>query len=290
MPTPGAVLLDKPGDVTSFEALGPVKKCFGTKKVGHTGTLDRFATGLMVVMVGKATRLASLVTAQTKVYEFDLVFGVETDTLDPTGTVTREGRVPESEELQRVLPRFQGEIAQVPPAFSAVHVGGKRAYERVRAGEAPVLDARPVRIHELRLQRVDAELARMTVVCDKGTYVRSLARDIGASLGTVAHVRALRRSWIGRFSVDEGKRPEDLSGPGDLLAPVQLLERLDGVGIAQLESGRVERVRNGAPFQTSFLATSCPDEKTIALVAPDGDVVAVVDVDGERFKYRAVFS
>jgi tRNA pseudouridine55 synthase len=290
MPAVGGVLLDKPADRTSFETLSPVKRVFETKKVGHTGTLDRFATGLLVAMIGGATRLSALVTDQPKTYEFDIVLGRQTDTLDPTGTIVRHGRVPTEQELRTVLPEFIGEIQQVPPSYSAVHVSGKRASDRVRAGEVPVLDARPVRIYELAMDGTHNETASMRVVCGKGTYVRSLARDLAAAVGSVGYVGRLRRTRIGPFSVEQAVAPDELRSPEHLLELRGLLGSLEGVGLAYLKNEYVDRVRNGVPLRESFLREGLPEAPVVGIVSPVGDVVAVVEVTESTLKYRAVFS
>jgi tRNA pseudouridine55 synthase len=286
----GAVLLNKPADITSFGALASVKRTFATKKVGHTGTLDRFATGLMVVLIGRATRLASLVTALDKSYDFSMVFGTQTDTLDPTGNVLTHGRVPSEDEIRGILESFIGELDQVPPAYSAVHVSGRRASDVVRSGGAPVLAPRRVRVDELELLGVEDAVARLRVSCGKGTYVRSLARDIASSLGTVAHVSTLQRRRVGRFTVNEAVAPEDVELDRDLMDLSGFLRCLDGITFAELKPESVPWVRNGAPVQESFFIGTPPQSGVVALVDETGDVVAVAEIDEKGFDYRVVLS
>lgn len=285
----GALLLDKPADTTSFGVLSGVKRTFETKRVGHTGTLDRFATGLMVVLVGRATRLADLATNQDKRYLFDIVFGTETDTLDPTGQVVGEGRVPERREVEEVLQEFTGELEQVPPAYSAVHVNGKRASDLARAGEAPPLQARRIRIDELVLVSMEEGVAHVRTSCSKGTYVRSLARDIAGELGTVGHVGKLRRTRVGAFEVSEAVEAASIRRES-LMSPREFLERLDGVGTAHLDAAAVEKVRHGTPLREEHVSGGMPEERVFAVLDPTSRVVAVVERTASRFKYRVVFS
>jgi tRNA pseudouridine55 synthase len=194
------VLLDKPRDVTSFQALSPLKKELGSN-LGHTGTLDRFADGLLVILTGNLTKLVPLLTDLDKVYEAVFEFGRQTDTLDLEGRLILESAVPTQERLQETLKGFQGELSQVPPLFSAVHVNGKRAYKRALAGESPNIPPRLVTIHSFELLHWDAPYASVRIHCSKGTYVRALARDWAESAGAVATVTQLRRLQVGPFSV-----------------------------------------------------------------------------------------
>ncbi|MEN9354213.1 MAG: tRNA pseudouridine synthase [Fibrobacterota bacterium] len=205
------VLWDKPQGPSSHQALGILKKTFGTRRVGHAGTLDPPATGLLVCAVGKATRLLQEVEAREKEYVFSLRLGVETDTLDTAGQVLRSSEIPQVADIHwdALLPEFTGTLQQVPPAVSALKVDGVRAYERVRQGESLVLPAREVMVHEF------SHLAEMAgnalfegdpvfrVRCSKGTYVRSLARDLGNRIGCGACVNFLRRTAIGPWRVPD---------------------------------------------------------------------------------------
>ena len=184
----GLVLLDKEPGETSFQVLGRVKNYLGTTKAGHTGTLDKFASGLLLVLTGRALKLAPWFSSRDKVYEAAILFGEETDTLDPEGAVIARAAPPDQETLEAVLPRFRGTIAQRPPAYSALHVGGKRAHELARAGVAVELNERPVTIHALSLLSYDNPVARVRVHCSSGTYIRSLARDIARAAGSRARL------------------------------------------------------------------------------------------------------
>lgn len=193
------LLLSKQTGETSFSSLSAVKKSLGTKKVGHTGTLDSFADGLLVVLTGHLTRLVPHITNFSKTYLALIEFSEETDTLDPTGKVVATGPVPDEEQVRQAIRKFVGKIEQVPPAFSALHVDGKRASDIARSGGSLELKARSVTIHSITLLDFYDKYALIEVSCSKGTYIRSLARDIARECGTVAHLRALRRTSVGPF-------------------------------------------------------------------------------------------
>ncbi len=206
----GILLLSKQSGETSFASLSAVKKSLGTKKVGHTGTLDSFADGLLVVMTGHLTRLVSHITNFDKTYLALVEFCTQTDTLDPTGTVVSTGAVPMEAQVRLALQKFKGEIDQVPPEFSALHVNGKRASELMRSGEKVELPARKITIYSITLLDFFEKYALIEVHCSKGTYIRSLARDIAKECGTVAHLKALRRTSVGPFLLKNAAGCEQL--------------------------------------------------------------------------------
>jgi tRNA pseudouridine55 synthase len=208
----GIALVAKPEGLTSYQTLGPLKRSLGTRKLGHTGTLDKFASGLLVILVGALTRLGPWFTAMDKVYEATLRFGEETDSLDPEGEVIARADPPSLEALRLALPTFRGEIMQAPPAFSAIHIDGERASDRARRGEVLDMAARPVTIHELDLLNYDGRDAKIRVRCSSGTYIRSLARDIALSLGSRARLETLSRTRVGPFRLEAARAPEDFSG------------------------------------------------------------------------------
>lgn len=199
----GIVLLAKQAGLTSFSSLSSVKRALSTTKVGHTGTLDSFADGLLVVLVGKLTHLVPHITNFDKTYIALVEFGTETDTLDPTGQVIKTGKIPTKEEVESVLPKFLGEIDQVPPAYSALHVDGKRASDLMREGKTVELKPRKITISSIKLLDFSDNIARIEVSCSKGTYIRSLARDIASACGTVAHLKELRRTRVGPFKLED---------------------------------------------------------------------------------------
>lgn len=211
----GFFLVDKPAGPTSNRVLQEIKRAFNTAdpppspniKFGHAGTLDAFASGLLIVLVGKCTRLTPWFMHQTKEYEAVFHFGEETDTLDPLGRIIGHAERPGKEILEQIIPQFQGNILQIPPSYSAVHIGGKRSYKIAQNGEIPNLEPRSVIIEALRMHSYDGEEAHFSIRCSSGTYIRSLARDIAQACGSRAFVKSLRRTQIGPFTVDAAQRP-----------------------------------------------------------------------------------
>jgi tRNA pseudouridine55 synthase len=209
----GWIILDKPLGLGSTQGVSAVKRAlrdggYGPRKkdmpkVGHGGTLDPLATGVLPIAVGEATKLAGRMLDSDKIYDFTIRFGVETDTLDLEGKPVAESEArPTPAEVAAVLPRFTGPIEQVPPAYSAIKVDGERAYDLARAGEEVVLKSRAVTIHSLTILSGDADSVTLTAHVSKGTYIRSLARDIARALGTVGHVAMLRRTRAGPFTLE----------------------------------------------------------------------------------------
>lgn len=210
----GIVLYAKKSGLTSFSSLWAIKKALKTKKVGHTGTLDSFADGLLVVLTGSMTRLVEHITNFDKTYEAIFCFGTQTDTLDPTGTVIATGPLPSKKMIENAMLNFIGEIQQVPPVYSAIHIDGKRASDIARSGEVPIIKSRKITIHENLLLETDSDTqvhyAHIKVRVSKGTYIRSLARDIGLSCSSCAHVVALRRTSVGPFFLNDACFAQDL--------------------------------------------------------------------------------
>jgi len=249
----GWLIVDKPAGPTSTDIVNRMRRAFDARKAGHAGTLDPAATGLLAIAFGDATRVIPHVTDALKAYRFTVRFGQATDTDDAEGQViaTADTR-PDDGAIEAALAGFRGDILQVPPQFSAVKVAGARAYDRARDGEAMVLAARPLRVERLEMVGRDGpDLATFEMVCGKGGYVRAIARDLGAGLGCLGHVVALRRLWSGPFDVADGVAPaavEALDGPearDALLAPLEA--GLAGMPEARLSATGAVRVRNGNP-------------------------------------------
>lgn len=223
----GFVLLDKPAGLTSFQLLFPLKRRFQTKRVGHAGTLDQEATGLMVAAVGKCTRLLDHIEGASKLYSFRLHLGRETDTLEYTGNIIREveNAARTVDQIQAVIPQFVGCLAQVPPAYSAIKIEGHRASDLVRQGKEVEMKARQVEIYSLELRNVPSDPSDtfdFVCHCSKGTYIRSLGRDLAQALSTVGSVSQIRRLAIGNIRVEKGQSieaPEEL----ELVPPEQIL-------------------------------------------------------------------
>jgi tRNA pseudouridine55 synthase len=228
----GLLLVDKPAGVTSHDVVNAARRALGETRIGHGGTLDPFATGLLVLLIGRATRLLRWVHDEPKEYDATVRFGAETDTEDRGGAVTRAAPLPSRAALEAAAATLVGEIDQVPPAYSAKRVAGRRAYDLAREGREVVLAPVRVRIEALRLSGFEGmddavSACRMQVTCGGGTYVRSLARDLARAAGSAAHLTALRRTRAGIFSVEHAATLERLrDGTPVTLAPP--LDALDG--------------------------------------------------------------
>ncbi len=196
-------LLDKNSGVTSFESLYPVKREYRGRKIGHAGTLDKFASGLMIVLIGGATKLTPLFSSFDKEYIASIRFGEETDTLDPEGEVIASSECPSLETLESVIPSFLGKQKQIPPVYSAIHVDGKRAYKEARKGNDIEMPERDIEISAIELLSYDGRDAVIRAAVSKGTYIRSLARDIALKAGSRAHLEELRRLRIGPWTLDD---------------------------------------------------------------------------------------
>jgi tRNA pseudouridine55 synthase len=250
----GIVLIDKRSGITSFDALGAIKRALGTKKIGHTGTLDSFASGLLVALAGDLTRVAPYITALPKTYRAVVRFGNETDTLDPSGSVIRTAPLPTEESFRASLPRFTGNILQEPPKYSALKICGKRASDLSRAGKTVEMKSRPVTVYALEVTRIDSraapsvESAEILVTCSAGTYIRSLARDIANASGSAGHLTALRRLSVGTFSVDDAR-----AGDSPALLPMtpDLSERC-GLPPLFLDAAREKEFRNGGAIRADW--------------------------------------
>jgi tRNA pseudouridine55 synthase len=245
--TAGILLLNKSPGHTSFESLNFLKKALSTGKVGHTGTLDKFASGLLVVLAGWALKLSPWFDRCDKQYRGTIRFGVETDTLDDEGQPVAEADPPGLEALERALERFRGDIMQAPPAYSAIHIGGRRAHELARAGATPQMRERPVTIHALELCSYTPPLAEIRVHCSKGAYIRSLARDIALAAGSRGHLIALERQRVAGFDLADAV-PMDAPDLAAALRPVTpaTFEAL-GLPWAPVEEGAAQHLRQGKP-------------------------------------------
>ena len=251
----GWIILDKPHGLGSTQAVAAVKRVcraagLGKVKVGHGGTLDPLATGVLPIALGEATKLTGRMLDARKTYAFTVAFGAETDTLDLEGTVIAQSPVrPTAAAIAAVLPRFTGPLSQVPPAYSAIRVDGERAYDLARAGAAVELAARPVTIHALTLDRADADSATFIADVSKGTYIRSLARDLALALDTVGHVTMLRRLKAGPFRIEQAISLDKLEevGKGAPLENVLLPLEAGLVDIPALDLGpeQASMVRQG---------------------------------------------
>lgn len=270
-PVHGWVIVDKPAGPTSTAVVNKVRWAFEAQKAGHAGTLDPAATGLLAVALGEATKTVPYVTDALKAYEFTVRFGASTNTDDAEGEVlaTNNDTRPTNDQITAALPAFIGDISQIPPAFSAVKIDGERAYKRARDGEMLELAARPLFVENLALlHREDTDHASLELVCGKGGYVRAIARDLGQMLGCLGHVRDLRRTWSGPFTlsgaatydqIDALARTPEIDA---LLQPIAAgIPDMPRATVSEIAAGRIrngnagEVVTTDADFGETALAT-----------------------------------
>lgn len=288
------VLLNKPVGVTSFSALGHLKQTLGTKRIGHTGTIDRFASGLLIALSGRLTRISWLITDLPKRYRAVIRFGEQTTTLDPSGPVEIIRPLPQVQTVLEAIPKFIGNIQQVPPAYSAVHIDGERASQRARRGETVLPIAREVRIDSLQLVDINLPLLTIDVVCSKGTYVRSLARDLAVASGSCGHLIELRRDAIGDFTVEEAV-PINVANASNIVSPEQFLCRVSGVEIHFVTSEGAQSIRYGQPIDPRFLLSEPSGLHPCALFYGI-ELLAIVEprdwtnLSKTIFRYRCVLS
>lgn len=269
----GVLLVDKPSGMTSHDVVAIARRALSQRRIGHTGTLDPFATGLLVLLVGQATRLARFVEDEPKVYEATIVFGAETSTDDATGEVVRDAEPPASEQVDAGIRALTGRISQVPPAYSAKKVTGIRAYAAARAGAPLTLDPVAVTVQEWLVRRRSATRLDVTITCGGGTYIRALARDLGRLTHSAAHLSSLRRIRSGVFDVGAARTLDELRAKAAPLAG--MAAAIPSMPRQQLSDSDTARVRYGQPVSARA------DGELLALVDTSGQLVALAERDGE---------
>jgi tRNA pseudouridine55 synthase len=295
----GWVVLDKPLGMTSTQAVGVIKRLFKAKRVGHAGTLDPLATGLLPIALGEATKTVPFVMDGRKVYLFTVRFGEERDTDDTEGkaVATSDAR-PSAEAIRALIPQFTGTISQVPPRYSAIKVAGERAYDLARDGEIVELAPRPVNIHNLELLgQPDSDHALFAAECGKGTYVRAIARDMGRELGCFGHVCALRRTSVGPFAEQDMISLEQLealchraaAGEGslaDALLPVETaLDDIPALAITRVDAARLQRGQ-----AVLLRGRDAPIFRGTVYVTVSGQLLALAEVDRGEIVPKRVFN
>jgi tRNA pseudouridine55 synthase len=290
----GIIFLNKKPGVTSFQALGRIKKVLNTRKVGHTGTLDKFAEGLLILLTGKLTRMNALITGLDKEYEALIRFGRETDTLDPEGETVAVADPPTLKTIESALNQFKGDISQIPPRYSAIHIDGKRAHELARSGKDVEMPSRKITIHDLEILGFEDNDLKLRVHCSKGTYIRSLARDIGIACGSRAYVQELVRTAVGPFSLDTAVDVEHFKGPEDFYSWEEFFLKLEKSRILTLNELGLKRMKEGIPFRKEFLSEQPGDAddlrngKTEYLLLKDSEdaLKAVLEYKDGRYQYK----
>jgi tRNA pseudouridine55 synthase len=300
----GLILLNKNPGLTSFQSLGLVKRALHTKKAGHTGTLDKFAGGLLLILTGRALKLAPWFSGCDKEYEAVIRFGTETDTLDPEGSVIAEAPLPDRVAFEKALPLFTGSIQQAPPAYSAIHVDGKRAYELARSGNAPEMKKRSVSIYKLDLVSWTPPLATIQVHCSSGTYIRALARDLALASGSRAHLAELTRTSVAGFSLADalgtgGNANINSDSITAALQPINTaIFRLLKLPWFEIKSHDVQKIIQGKPLDSIIEAYPLKnmflnDESSLdgisAGVFCADKLIAMIRYQNNRWTYAHVF-
>jgi tRNA pseudouridine55 synthase len=286
--TDGLVIVDKPGGLTSHDVVARIRRLAGTRRVGHAGTLDPMATGVLVIGVEKATRLLGYLTTTQKRYDATIRLGQSTSTDDAEGEITGGAPATDVSEaaLAQAVKDLTGEISQVPPAVSAIKVDGQRAYKLTRAGAAPELKARPVTVYEFTVTAVrqagDLTDVDVTVRCSSGTYIRALARDLGDRLGTGGHLTALRRTRVGGYGLDTAKTLDQLAEHFEVVPLAQAAAA--EFGRRDLSADEARRLAHGGRLAVS--GTADP----VAAFDPEGTLIALVADDSGRARPLVVFA
>jgi tRNA pseudouridine55 synthase len=279
--TDGLLLVDKPAGMTSHDVVLAARRAFGESRIGHAGTLDPFATGLLVLLVGRATRLLPHLDGTPKVYEATIRLGAETETDDLHGAVVRTAESPGDAAIASAIAQLTGALEQVPPIYSAKRVGGQRAYDAARAGVA--LELAPARVEVFAWRDVtrDGDVIRATIECGGGTYVRALARDLGRLAGSAAHLAALRRTRSGPFRVEAAVTVDDLRQGSATLRPA--LDALPSIPHVELDEADAERILRGIAVPRTGNAPRA------ALVdARNGQLLALAEEADDRWQPRVV--
>jgi tRNA pseudouridine55 synthase len=304
LPIHGWLNLDKPVGPTSTQAIGRVRRITGAARIGHAGTLDPLASGVLPIALGEATKTVPYIQDAQKTYRFTVRWGQATNTDDAEGEVVSESAArPDQSDIETVLPRFTGRIQQIPPVYSAIKIGGQRSYALARAGKAAELEPRPVSIHSLRLiERSDPDHAVFEMETGKGAYVRALARDMAVSLGTFGHVVALRRLAVGQFRaeaaypLDFDALPSDIAGLTEQILPIETA--LDDIPALALTADEAHRLRCGQAVglfthqHRDWLAELIAEGRDhgIVLALWQGKAVAMVRIDSAEAHPVRVFN
>ena len=277
------LLVDKPAGITSHDVVSVARRALGERRIGHTGTLDPFATGLLVLLTGHATRLLPYVDGEPKEYEATIRWGAETDTDDATGAVTRASAgSPARERIDAAIATLTGRIEQVPPDYSAKQVGGRRAHAAARRGSPLALAAVPVHVHSWAVREHRDSETDVTIVCGGGTYVRALARDLGRAANGAAHLSALRRTRSGPFDVSGASSFAELrDGRATLRSPREAIPSLPEQRVSPDDAARIAR---GMRVEAAF------EGERAALVSEKGALLAIAERSGSEWQPRVVLA
>lgn len=291
----GWLVIDKPKDMGSTDVVNQTRRLFNAKKNGHTGTLDPFATGVLPIAFGEATKLIPFVTDGDKEYEFIVQWGAATASGDTESeVVARLDKIPSKEEILNVIPDFIGEIKQIPPAYSAIKINGQRAYDLVRKGETVEIPERIVTIHNLELlEELTGNRAKFRVICSKGTYVRTLGQDMALALGTLGYLTELRRTKCGKFSLDDTILLENLKNivhsddlKKVLLPVITSLRDIAELAVTEADAAKLRQGQAISPrlYQDKNL------KEGAAVAVCNGELVAILRIEEKRISPQRVFN
>lgn len=299
-PISGWLILDKPVDFGSTEAVGKIKWLFNAQKAGHAGTLDPLASGMLPIALGDATKTVPYVMDGRKIYEFTVTWGEERSTDDLEGEVTQSSdKRPAKSDIEALLPKYTGTISQIPPQFSAIKIAGERAYDLARDGETVEIPSREVEVHRLTLLNCEGDKAHFEVECGKGTYVRSLARDFGRDLGCYGHISSLRRTFVAPFA-EETMVPlaelvalEAIEDRDERLAALDAFlgdtaEALSALPQLRITDDQAHRLRMGNPIILRGRDAPVAEPEAVALAG--GKLIAIGEIAGGEFHPRRVFA
>jgi tRNA pseudouridine55 synthase len=286
----GVLPLDKPSGPTSHDMVSTARRALRTRRIGHTGTLDPFASGLLLLCVGSTTRIAEYLVGLDKRYTARVKLGIATDTDDLTGEILSEDDATgiDAAHVEAALAGLRGDILQTPPVYSAKKRGGERAYAAARAGRPVALQPVQVRVHELKLIELRAEELELEVRCGSGTYIRAIARDLGQALGVGGHLTALRRTAVGAFSVEDAVTTDDLRDGQQvstrLIAPADALTHLPRIAVGE---SHVLDLRHGRAVRVEVAFS---DAEVVVVTSQAGDLVAMAELSDGFIRPRKVFS
>ena len=290
----GFLVIDKPYDMGSTQAVSKLKWALSPQKIGHAGTLDPLATGVLPIALGQATKLIPFVMDGTKVYEFQVTWGKQTDTDDLAGQpLQTTDRRPSTAEIQAILPQFIGKIEQLPPAYSALKINGHRAYDLARSGQEVALKPRPVQVDNLTLLQATTDTADFRVTCGKGTYVRSLGRDMGQKLGCLGYITRLRRLACGPFRIEDALSLESFSDKNPAISLLPMDSALKHLPVLAVPTEFATRLRQGQRLPLRdirpFLDINLTDDLILRLYSDNQFIGLVRYAKGAIHPYR-VFS
>jgi tRNA pseudouridine55 synthase len=285
----GWFILDKPTGISSAHAVAKVKRLLKPKKIGHAGTLDPLACGVLPLAMGEATKTMAYMIEADKSYRFTVQWGQERDTDDSMGQITAQSDIrPTRDQIEALLPSYTGDIMQLPPNYSAIKIDGKRAYAMARAGEEVILKSRPVKVYKLEIESETPDSTTLFCHCGKGTYIRSLARDIGRQLGCYGHITYLRRTSVGKFSENHAISLEnltDLVHKGDLSFILPAQSALDDIPAWEVTSRQALLLRQGQPIPTDHAS-----DHPRLLAYDEGKLLAICEVSHGTVKAVRVFN